>query len=109
MKGTTKRGRFGQSIAQTDVKVCGLCGSLNLRSNAECFTCGWHGEFIEEASCVNAAWRSLEAEYGSLQREHVSGVTASLLSAFELVSAADEPPPPKPWPPRLPGWLRSRQ
>lgn len=109
MKGTMKRARCGESISRADVKICELCGTLNLRGSAECFTCGWSGAFERESALIDAAWRSMEAEYGPLQREHVSGVHTPLLRGFEIAAiAADEPPPPKPWPSRIADWLWAR-
>ena len=100
MKGTIKRTRGGGSVSPGDVKACGLCGSLNLRANRECFTCGWAGAFSADVSAVDAAWRRLELEYGAVQREHVSGSLPPVLSGFEIAPDVPATPPPD-WRARL--------
>lgn len=107
MKGTTRGTRAGGGISRADVKVCGLCGSLNLRGNRECFVCGWAGAFMGEAASVEAAWRGLEAEAGSVRCEHVSGVRPPLLDGVEIAGVEGGEPAHLPAGVKLKAWWRS--
>ena len=53
---------------ESDLKLCDLCGSLNLTSNSECFVCGWRGRFERRNEVVRIAMKLAEGRYGSLAR-----------------------------------------
>ena len=53
---------------EDDLKVCDLCGWLNLGTNTECFVCGWHGHFETDSKTVRAA---LELANRQIGRAHV--------------------------------------
>lgn len=108
MEGTTRRTPLRKRISRADVKVCGLCDSLNLRTNPQCFTCGWAGAFEDDPVSINAAWRGLEAEYGPLQREHVSAGCPPALREFEVAGIAACPPSRSTWRVRVTDWLLAR-
>jgi hypothetical protein len=50
----------------TDLKICDLCGALNLASNGECFVCGWHGRFERRPEVVQIAMELMERQHGRL-------------------------------------------
>ena len=50
-------------INRKDVKLCELCGTLNLISNKECWTCRWHGGFSGNEQIIALAWQRLETLY----------------------------------------------
>ena len=53
---------------ESDLKICDLCGSLNLTANAECFVCGWRGRFERGSEVVKIAMKLAESRYGRLAR-----------------------------------------
>src|SRR5581483_7922861 len=55
---------------ETDLKICDLCGWLNLASNTECFICGWHGRFERHPDAVHAAVELALRRYGRLELQH---------------------------------------
>ena len=59
-------------ISPKDVKLCELCGTLNLESNKECWTCRWHGGFSRDEKTVALAWQRLETLYEEVRIEHVT-------------------------------------
>jgi hypothetical protein len=65
-----RRGAAGK-ITQDDVKICALCGTLNHRGNAECWTCRWSGAFSDDARTITLAWQRLEVRYEGVRPEHV--------------------------------------
>ena len=77
----------GDIYKESDLKICELCGGLNLAANAECFVCGWHGKFETRARVVRLAMDLVIGRYGELKRELLtdslragspSGLTAGL-------------------------------
>jgi hypothetical protein len=52
--------RFEQNGSR-HFKVCPLCGSLNGKTNEECFACSWHGDFDETEPVVSRAIAELVA------------------------------------------------
>lgn len=46
-------------LSRRHLKVCPLCESLNAAKNAECFVCGWHGDFLRSGSVIEAALEDL--------------------------------------------------
>lgn len=55
-----------------DVKICDLCGGLNLASNKECFLCGWSGHFERKPEVLRHAVELLERRHGRLTPEMLS-------------------------------------
>lgn len=60
------------SFNATDLKICDLCGWLNLESNTECFVCGWHGHFEHNPEVVRAAIELAVRRYGRLELQHLT-------------------------------------
>ena len=54
------------------VKLCELCGTLNLETNKECWTCRWSGSFSRDPRTVALAWQRLETKYEEVRLEHVT-------------------------------------
>ncbi len=61
-----------QKLTQEAVKLCTLCGTLNHRNNAECWTCRWHGEFSRDERMIALAWQRLVSRYEEVRLEHVT-------------------------------------
>ena len=61
-----------ETFRETDLKICELCGWLNLTSNAECFVCGWHGRFEQDPEVVRAAVELTVRRYGRLELQHLT-------------------------------------
>jgi hypothetical protein len=55
-----------------DLKVCDLCGHLNLNTNAECFVCGWHGHFEQTPEVIHPAMEAANRRYGRLELQHLT-------------------------------------
>jgi hypothetical protein len=51
----------------SDLKICDLCGALNLASNDECFVCRWRGRFERRPEMVKLAMELLERRHGRLE------------------------------------------
>lgn len=51
----------------TDLKLCDLCGALNLADNTECFVCRWRGHFERRPEVVKLAMEVLERRHGRLE------------------------------------------
>src|SRR5579871_2790069 len=64
----------GRTVAfsEADLKICELCGWLNLESNAECFVCGWHGRFERDPEVIHAAVELAVRRYGRLELQHLT-------------------------------------
>ena len=61
------------SFRETDLKICELCGWLNLESNQECFVCGWRGRFEQSPDMVRAALElATRKNQGPLGLEHLT-------------------------------------
>ncbi len=69
--GQAKTGRV-PDFREADVKICELCGGLNLVSNPECFVCGWHGRFERDAHVVHAAIEIVIRRHGRLELQHLT-------------------------------------
>ena len=61
-------------IHENDLKVCDLCGSLNLESNTECFVCGWHSYFEHGHDVVHAAVEMVISRHGRLELQHLTDI-----------------------------------
>ncbi len=59
------------------LKICDLCGALNLMESTECHVCGWRGHFSTEPAKV----RSVIEVTRKLQL-HETAQARSLLSSF---------------------------
>ncbi len=59
-------------IRESDLKICELCGWLNLDSNEECFVCGWRGRFERDREVVHAAVELAVRRYGRLELQHLT-------------------------------------
>ena len=55
-----------ETVTADDLKICELCGALNLASNRNCFGCGWHGKFEERREIVRVALDLTLQQFGSL-------------------------------------------
>ena len=68
--------RFGRasSIQESELKICDLCGSLNLGSNVDCFVCGWHGHFEHNHDVVRAAVEMAVRRHGRLELQHLTNM-----------------------------------
>ncbi len=72
----SKAGAQGQgrvtAFRETELKICELCGWLNLESNTECFVCGWQGLFEQNPEVVRAAVELAVRRYGRLELQHLT-------------------------------------
>lgn len=72
-------GQPGQARAATfrecDLKICELCGWLNLESNEECFVCGWRGRFERDAGVIHAAIELAVRAHGRIELQHLTDVS----------------------------------
>lgn len=59
-------------IRENDLKICELCGWLNLEANTECFVCGWHGRFERDREVIHAAVELAVRRYGRLELQHLT-------------------------------------
>jgi hypothetical protein len=50
----------------TDLKICDLCGALNLATNSECFICRWRGHFDARPEVVTLAMELMERRHGRI-------------------------------------------
>ena len=60
------------TFRETDLKICELCGWLNLDTNEECFVCGWHGRFEHNPEVVRAAVELAVRRHGRLELQHLT-------------------------------------
>ena len=67
-QGTGSSGTF----RERDLKLCPLCGWLNLSANPECFVCGWHGKFEQDSDALRGAIRQAEMRYGRLELDQLT-------------------------------------
>jgi hypothetical protein len=61
-----------ETFHEHEIKICELCGWLNLASNTECFVCGWHGRFEQDPEVVRAAIELTVRRYGRLELQHLT-------------------------------------
>lgn len=61
-------------LTASELKLCELCGWLNLDSNSECFVCGWHGKFDHNPEAIRAAVELAVRRHGQLGLEHLTDV-----------------------------------
>lgn len=65
-------GQIRTTLSRNHVKLCDLCGTLNLNANKECWTCRWHGGFSWNEHLIALAWQRLETQYEQVRVEHVT-------------------------------------
>lgn len=61
-----------KKLTLDSVKLCALCGALNHKNNGECWTCRWHGAFLEDLSLRAMAWQRLEHQFEEVRLEHIT-------------------------------------
>ena len=67
-----------------NLKICELCGSLNLNANRECFVCGWHGKFNKRPEVVRIAMELMERKLGKLDLQQLTSPCAYKQSSGSL-------------------------
>ena len=55
-----------------DLKICDLCGTLNLAINEVCFSCSWHGHFDTRPEVVNLAMALIRSRDGAIRMDLVT-------------------------------------
>jgi hypothetical protein len=73
MDARESRFSINEVFAEGDLKLCDLCGALNLVSNPECFACGWHGHFNSQIELIQVAIDLHCREKGILSLADVTG------------------------------------
>lgn len=71
--GQRRQGR-STTFRECDLKICELCGWLNLESNEECVICGWHGRFERDPHVVHAAVELAVRQHGRLELQHLTDI-----------------------------------
>lgn len=66
-------GRAG-TVHEDELKICDLCGSLNLITNRECFICGWSGRFERSHDVVHTAVEIAIQRFGRLDLENLTDI-----------------------------------
>ncbi len=79
------------SLSPKTVKLCELCGTLNLDTNKECWTCAWHGGFSRDPKTIALAWQRLETRYEGVRIEHITGRRAHPVGDFGTVRPPSAP------------------
>ncbi|MCS6774957.1 MAG: hypothetical protein RMJ43_08635 [Chloroherpetonaceae bacterium] len=70
---TERQGQKSEiAVSVSELKICDLCGWLNLVSNKECFVCGWHGHFEHDPDVVRAAVELAVRRHGRLELQHLT-------------------------------------
>ncbi len=78
-------------LSPKTVKLCELCGTLNLVTNKECWTCRWFGSFSQDPKTISLAWQRLETRYEEVRIEHVTGRRAAPVGDFGTARPASGP------------------
>ncbi len=78
-------------LSPKSVKLCELCGTLNLDANKECWTCGWRGRFSCDLKTIALAWQRLETRYEGVRIEHVTGRRTRPVGDFGSTRPASGP------------------
>jgi hypothetical protein len=55
-----------------DLKICDLCGALNLGKKRECLVCGWRGHFETRKEMVRTALDLLRRQHGDLALDQLT-------------------------------------
>lgn len=78
-------GHREDAFTESDLKICDLCGSLNLAENGECFVCSWHGRFETKCEVVRVAMDLLKRRHGEIKAEYLTdGLTCRIATARGL-------------------------
>ncbi len=64
------------TFQEDDLKVCDLCSSLNLATNGQCYTCGWHGRFERSHEVVHTAIEMAIQTHGRLELQDLTDIHA---------------------------------
>jgi hypothetical protein len=67
-QGSRRAGDFHEN----DLKICDLCGWLNLETNDECFVCGWRGHFERDPEVVHTAVELSVRRHGRLELQYLT-------------------------------------
>jgi hypothetical protein len=51
---------------EADLKICDLCGALNLVQKRECLVCGWRGHFETRKEMIRTAIDLLRRQHGDV-------------------------------------------
>lgn len=65
-------GQAGDTFQVTDLKICDLCGTLNLSLNELCFSCSWHGHFDTRPEVVRLAMEMVRGRDGAITLQHIT-------------------------------------
>ncbi len=84
-------GQILPTISRKNVKLCDLCGTLNLETNKECWTCRWHGGFSRDEQTIAFAWQRLETRYEQVRIEHVTARRTFQIGDFGAARLASFP------------------
>ncbi|HZT42035.1 MAG TPA: hypothetical protein VFA07_07585 [Chthonomonadaceae bacterium] len=90
------------SFRESELKICELCGNLNLASNKDCFICGWHGRFERDPVTIRAAIELSVRRYGRLELQHLTD-----LRTYQKPAPLTLPTRIRLWFQRVWLWLRS--
>ncbi len=84
-------GQIRPTLSRKNVKLCDLCGTLNLDLNKECWTCRWHGGFSLDEQTIAFAWQRLETRYEEVRIEHVTARRTFQIGDFGAARPASFP------------------
>jgi ribosomal protein L40E len=71
--GPAEAGRFHEK----ELKICHLCGALNLARNRECFVCGWHGLFDRRPEAIRLAMETITRKHGGLAMDMLTDISVN--------------------------------
>ncbi len=57
---------------EADLKICDLCGALNLMQKRECLVCGWRGHFETRKEMIRTAIDVLRRQQGDVALEQLT-------------------------------------
>ena len=57
---------------EADLKICDLCGALNLMQKRECLVCGWRGRFETRKEMVRTAIDLFRRQNGDLALDQLT-------------------------------------
>lgn len=84
-------GQILPTLSRKNVKLCELCGTLNLEQNKECWTCRWQGNFSRDEKTIAFAWQRLETQYEEVRIEHVTARRTFQIGDFGAARPASLP------------------
>ncbi len=79
-------GQTGDVFQASDLKICDLCGSLNLAVNCICCSCGWHGHFEARPNTVAIAMEMVRAREGAIRLDQVADARSALHPHHSLLA-----------------------